>query len=139
MATEAVEGINPMAPHFIPGYVPGADGSDPLMFWTGVGLLVVILLLGIGYLTLHSLPEHMATETNRAQFQLVSILAILALFTHNNLYWVAALVLAVVQIPDFVTPTKSMARSLARISRKMPDGRAQPVRPASKPDEEAEA
>ena len=128
MATEAAEGVHELAPHHLPIYVPGADGSDPMMFWTGVGLLVIILLLGIGYLTLHSLPEHMATETNRAQFQLVSILAILALFTHNNLYWVAALVLAVVQIPDFVTPMKSMARSLSRISRKMPNDGAPPPR-----------
>lgn len=136
MATEAAEGVHPMAPHYLPVYVPGADGSDPMMFWTGVGLLAIILLLGIGYLTLHSLPEHMATETNRAQFQLVSILAILALFTHNNLYWVAALVLAVVQIPDLVTPVKSMARSLARISRRMPQPAAEPPR---RPDAEAGA
>ena len=120
MATPA-EGVHELAPHHIPVYVPGVDGSDPMMFWTGVFLLVVILLLGIGYLTLHALPEHMASETNRAQFQLVSILAILALFTHNNLFWVAALLLAVVQIPDLVSPVKSMARSLARISRRIPE------------------
>ena len=131
MASKDAEVVHELAPHYLPVYVPGADGSDPIMFWTGIGLLVIILLLGIGYLTLHALPEHMATETNRAQFQLVSILAILALFTHNNLYWVAALVLAVVQIPDFVTPLKSIARSLIRISRKMPDENHPPKRKAS--------
>jgi hypothetical protein len=122
MATQDVEGVHSLAPHHLPIFVPGADGSDPVLTGTAVFLVLLVLLIGIGYLTLHSLPEHLASETNRAQFQLVSILAVLALFTHNNLYWVAALTLAVVQIPDFVTPLKSIARSMSRMSRKMSDG-----------------
>ena len=40
------------------------------------------------------------------------VLAILALFTHNNLFWVAALVLALVKFPDFTSPLNSIAQSL---------------------------
>lgn len=36
--------------------------------------------------------------------------------THNNIFWVAALVLAVVELPDFLTPLKSIAKSLATIA-----------------------
>lgn len=121
MATEAIEGAHPLAPHFLPPYIPQPDGSDWMLTSVAALLFMLIVLIGVGYLKLHALPEHMANETNRAQFQLVSILAILALFTHNNLWWVAALLLAVVQIPDFAGPLHSISRSLNRIADKMAD------------------
>ena len=39
-------------------------------------------------------------------------MAVLALFTRNHLFWVAALVLALVRIPDFISPINSIASSL---------------------------
>ena len=83
---------------------------------TGMAVVLVIAVLGVGtlYFRLHSLPEHMAHGTGPSQLQIVSILALLALFTHNNLFWVLALLLAAVKIPDFLTPLNSIARSLER-------------------------
>lgn len=110
--------IHPLAPHHLPGYFANADGSDSLFTLMVFFVVILILLLGVGYFTLHSLPEKMAHKSNAAQLQLISILCILALFTHNNLFWVAALLLAALRPPDFLTPLRSMASSLAHLSEK---------------------
>ncbi len=36
-------------------------------------------------------PEHIAHQTNKIQIQLVAVLGLIALFTHNQLFWIAAL------------------------------------------------
>jgi hypothetical protein len=110
------DGINPAAPHHIPFYITGPDGSDPLFTTVVVFLLVMFLAAGVIYFKLHSLPEHMGAKQNSAQLQLISILAVLALFTHNNLFWVLALLIAVIRIPDFLTPLETIARSLQRMA-----------------------
>ncbi|ABV93727.1 hypothetical protein Dshi_1988 [Dinoroseobacter shibae DFL 12 = DSM 16493] len=108
--------IHPMAPAHLPPYVAGADGSDFLMSFMVVFLIAVILGLGVAYFTLHALPEKMAHRSNAVQLQLISVLAMLALFTHNNLFWVAALVLAAFRPPDFITPLNSIAQSLRNLA-----------------------
>ena len=105
-----------MKTEHIPGYLAGAD-SDPLMMVMAVILVVIILIAGVFYFKLHAVPEHIAHGKNHTQIQLITILTILALFTHNNIFWVAALVLAVVELPDFLTPLKSIAKSLATIAK----------------------
>ncbi|MDW3181075.1 MULTISPECIES: hypothetical protein [unclassified Roseobacter] len=106
---------HPLAPHHLPPYFAGADGSDSLFTVMVIFVLVLILLLGIAYFTLHALPERMAHKGNSAQLQLISILAMLALFTHNNLFWIIALVLAAFRPPDLVSPLNSMAQSLQNL------------------------
>jgi hypothetical protein len=49
--------------------------------------------------------------------QLVAVLCLLALFTHNHVYWIAALLLAMVHLPDFTTPINSIAQSLQTMVR----------------------
>ena len=104
--------LHEMAPQHLPSFLSGPDGSDPL--FTGIVVVMLVAFVGIGtlYLRLHALPEQMAHGANRSQFQLVAILGLLALFTHQNLFWVAALLLAVVVPPDYETPLKSIAASL---------------------------
>lgn len=109
--------IHPMAPAHLPRYIAAADGSDFLMSFMVVFLISIILGLGVAYFTLHALPEKMAHRSNSVQLQLISVLAMLALFTHNNLFWVAALVLAAFRPPDLLTPLNSMAQSLRNLSR----------------------
>ncbi len=41
---------------------------------------------------------------NRVQYDLVAVLALLSLFTHIHAFWVAALILALIKIPDFTFP-----------------------------------
>lgn len=112
-------GAHPLAPHHIPGYITRADGGDPLFTGVAVGLVICMVLIGVAYFKLHSLPEHLGDKYNSTQLQLISVLTVLALFTHNNAFWVLALLIAVVRLPDFITPLKSMADSLDKISEDM--------------------
>ena len=68
------------------------------------------------YFWLHSIPERISHGSSKIQFQLVAVLSLLALFTHNNAFWVGALLLALVPIPDFWTPLATMAESLAKMA-----------------------
>lgn len=96
-----------------------APGETDVLF-TIIAWLVVFAVFGLGalYLSLHALPERMAHHANHTQIQLISILTLLALFTHNNLFWLAALVIAVVQVPDFYSPIQSIAQSVRAMARK---------------------
>ncbi|WP_353473099.1 hypothetical protein [Salipiger sp. H15] len=78
----------------------------------------IVLIIGIGvlYLTLHSIPERMAHKSSHPQLQIVGILALIALFTHNNIFWVAAVLVAGFQFPDVISPLQSIARSLAKLT-----------------------
>lgn len=106
------EGTNPALTSHLPFFIPGPDGSDVLMTVTIAILLLLVLIAGNLYLRLHALPERMAHRANLVQFEVVAILALLALFTHNNIFWVAALLLALVRLPDFSTPLNAIAGSL---------------------------
>ena len=110
------EGIHPAAPHHLPIYIPRPDGSDPLFTVVVVAIVIICLLAGVVYFKLHSLPEHMGEKANSTQLQLISVLALLALFTHNNAFWVLALLLAAVRLPDYLTPLQAIAKSLGKIA-----------------------
>lgn len=110
------EHAHELAPHHLPPFLPSADGSDWLMTVMLVALIIGAILAGVFYLHLHSIPERLAHKHGRMQFELVAVLGLLALFTHNNIFWVAALILAFIQLPDFWTPLESMAHSLSRMA-----------------------
>jgi hypothetical protein len=108
--------MNPVAPHHLPSFITSPGQSDWLMNVMTVFLLVTVLSMGLIYLRLHALPEHMAHRTNKVQMQFVAVLCLLALLTHNNFLWLAGLLLALVELPNFSTPMNSMAASLERLS-----------------------
>lgn len=117
--------LNPAAPHYLPSFVSLPGQSDWLMTVMAVFLVVVIVSVGLMYLKLHALPEQMAHRTNKVQFQFVAVLALLALLTHNSVFWIAALLLALVELPNFSTPMNSIALSLEKLSGR--DGSASPA------------
>ena len=108
--------IHPLAPHSLPPFVGAADGSDPL--FSAIIFIVMLAVLGIGvfYLKLHAIPEQLAHKHGNTQSQLIMVLALLALFTHNNIFWVAALILALLKLPDFLTPINSISDSLKKLT-----------------------
>ena len=108
--------MNPAAPHHLPAFVTLPGQSDWLMTVMAIFLLVAVVSVGLVYLRLHALPEHMAHRTNKVQLQFVAVLALLALFTHNNLLWLAALLLAMIELPNYSTPMNSIALSLEKLS-----------------------
>ena len=108
--------INPVAPHHLPPFITAPGDTDVLFVVIVITLLVAILLIGNFYFKLHALPEHMAHRSQSTQFQVVGILALLALFTHNNLFWVAALLIAAFEVPDFTTPLNAISAAINELS-----------------------
>jgi hypothetical protein len=104
--------LHPLAPHHLPVFVTGPGESDVLLNAMIVLLIAAVLMVGNLYLKLHSLPERMAHRANRVQLEIVAVLCLLALFTHQHLFWIAALLLAMIQFPDFSTPLNRIADSL---------------------------
>ncbi|HEV7323084.1 MAG TPA: hypothetical protein VGO04_31150 [Ensifer sp.] len=113
------EAIHPAAIHHLPGFITAPGQSDWLLTAVAIFLIVAIFALGTLYLRLHSLPEVMAHKTNKIQLELVAVLALLSLLTHNNLLWGAALLLALIDLPDFSSPLSSIAGSLEKIAGKV--------------------
>ena len=70
----------------------------------GIFLIVAVLVVGNFYLHLHTLPERMAHKSQKLQFEIVAVLGLLALFTHVHIFWIAGLLLALIDLPDFSTP-----------------------------------
>jgi hypothetical protein len=99
---------------------------------------VVGAILGVGliFLRLHTLPERMAHKAHKLQFEIVAVLGLLALFTHVHLFWVAGLLLALIEIPDFWNPLRRMAGSLEKIAGLAPgEGAEQAVEePVTEPE-----
>jgi hypothetical protein len=115
------ETLHPAAPHHLPGFITAPGDTDILMVVVGIILLVAILFVGNIYLQIHSLPERMAHKSQKLQFEIVAVLCLLALFTHNHLFWVIALLLAMVDLPDFSTPLRSIAGSVQKMAGIPPD------------------
>jgi hypothetical protein len=105
-----------MAPETLPVFVPAADGSDWFLTFTAFILLLILIGAGTLFLRLHTLPERMAHRSQKLQFEIVAVLGLLALFTHQHIFWVAGLLLALVDLPDISSPMKRMADSLDRLA-----------------------
>jgi hypothetical protein len=112
--------LNPAATDHLPFFIAAPGQTDGLFNAMVVFLILVVFAVGLFYLRLHALPEHLAHGTSKVQLQLVGVLALLALFTHNHIFWIAALLLALVQFPDFSSPLASMAQSLEKLADRAP-------------------
>jgi hypothetical protein len=113
--------LHPLAPHHLPGFITAPGDTDVWMVVMGVFLIVAVLSIGNLYLKLHSLPERMAHKSQKLQFEIVAVLGLLALFTHIHLFWIGALLLAMIDLPDFSTPLRSIAGSVEKIAGTSPD------------------
>ena len=108
--------LHPAAPHHLPAFITAPGETDIAMVAMGVLLIAAVLFIGNIFFKLHSLPERMAHKSQKLQFEIVAVLCLLALFTHIHLFWVAALILALIEIPDFSTPLRSIAGSVEKIA-----------------------
>jgi hypothetical protein len=132
--------LNPMAPHHLPFYLAPGNGTDTLMVVMGIFLIGTILWVGTLYWRLHSLPERMAHKSQKLQFEIVAVLGLISLFTHLHVFWVAGLLLALIDIPDFGTPLRSIADSVEKIADSTPGQDDGPIEtgpapaPADAPD-----
>jgi hypothetical protein len=121
------ESLHPATPHDLPSFITAPGDTDVLMIVVGIILIGSIVAVGNLYLHLHTLPERMAHKSQKLQFEIVAVLGLLALFTHNHLFWVIGLFLAMVDLPDFGTPLRRIAGSVEKMAGVPPDDGATEV------------
>jgi len=107
---------HPLAIEHLPSFITAPGQTDVLFNFTVVFMITMLFLAGVLYMRLHALPEHMAHRTQKTQLEIVAVMALIALFTHSTIMWVAALLLAMVDLPDFLSPMRSMAISLRKMA-----------------------
>jgi hypothetical protein len=110
--------VHPAAPHHLPAFIAAPGETDAFLVGMAVFLGIAVLIFGTLFLRLHTLPERMAHKGHKLQFEIVAVLGLLALFTHIHLFWVAGLLLALIDIPDFSGSFTRMAGSLEKIADK---------------------
>ena len=121
--------LNPVASHNLPSFITAPGETDVLMVVTAVILAISVLMFGILFLRLHSLPERMAHGAGKLQFEIVAVLGLIALLTHIHAFWVAALLLALIDFPDFPGWLGRIAGAVERIAGLKGTGDAAPVVP----------
>ena len=130
--------LNSAAPHHLPAFITAPGETDVLMVVMAAVLVVAVLAVGLLFLRLHTLPERIAHKSHKLQFEIVAVLGLLALFTHMHVFWVAGLLLALIDIPDFGNPLRRIAGSLGTIAGLRPGEGAdlEPTAPESAPPRE---
>src|SRR5436309_12113529 len=107
---------NPIATTHLPFFVTAPGQTDVLFNVTLVFVVACVILTGVIFLTIHSLPERMAHKSKKVLLDLIALLCLLALLTHEHLFWFIAIVLAFIDIPDFLTPVNRIASSVATMA-----------------------
>ena len=115
------ESIHPVASKHLPSFITAPGETDVLMVVMAIVLLVFLLTIGVLYFRLHALPERFAHK--KVQFEIVCVLALLAMFTHMHIFWIAGLLLAMIDFPDFSGLLKGIAGSTEKIADKKPSAR----------------
>lgn len=116
MSDPVAAGVHPLATEHYPVFLTAPGETDVLLVAMAIFVVAAVVGIGVFYFKLHSLPEQMAHRGQKVQFEIVAVLGLLSLFTHNHLFWIAGLLLAFVPLPDFSTPLTSMAQSLGKMA-----------------------
>ena len=90
---------HPSAVHHQPLFITSPEETDVLLVVMALVLVAVVLAFGVFFFWLHNLPERLAHNLTKVQFDIVAALALLSLLTHIHLFWVLALLIALVNIP----------------------------------------
>jgi len=118
---------HPAASEHLPFFVTAPGQTDVLMVIMAITLAVAVVGFGIFFLRLHTLPERVAHKGHKIQFEIVAILGLIALFTHMHIFWVAGLLLAFIDIPDFGGFLGRIAGSVERMAGVKPGAGADDV------------
>ncbi|WP_271896259.1 hypothetical protein [Candidatus Phyllobacterium onerii] len=110
------DAIHPAAIEHLPVFITAPGQTDWLFNVVVIFLLAMVLIVGNFYFRLHALPEQMAHRGKKVQMEIVAVLALISLFTHNHIFWIAGLLLALIDFPDFSSPMVSIAQSLEKLS-----------------------
>ena len=92
--------LHPAASHHLPSFITAPGETDTLMVVMGLILIMAVLMFGILFFRLHTLPERIAHRGHKLQFEIVAVLGLISLFTHMHIFWIAGLLLALIDLPD---------------------------------------
>ena len=135
--------LHPAASHSLPFFITAPGETDWLMVVMSAILALSVLMFGILFFRLHSLPERLAHKSKKLQFEIVAVLGLISLFTHMHIFWIAGLLLALIDLPDFGTPLSRIATSAEKIAGiepsedtlQKPPGAVAPTRPVGEKGE----
>jgi multisubunit Na+/H+ antiporter MnhF subunit len=111
---------HPVASDQLPAFITAPGETDVAMVVMGLFLVLAVVMFGVLFLRLHSLPDQIAHKSHKLQAEIVGVLCLIALFTHMHIFWVAALLLAMIDLPDFGTSLGRIADSTETLAGKKP-------------------
>jgi hypothetical protein len=126
---------HPTASEHLPFFITAPGQTDVLMVIMAITLALAVVGFGILFLRLHTLPERVAHRGHKIQFEIVAILGLIALFTHMHIFWVAGLLLAFIDIPDFGGFLGRIAGSVERMAGVKPGAGGEGVPDLDRPAE----
>jgi hypothetical protein len=100
----------------LPWFIAEPGQTDTLMVFAGLFLVFFTVIIGVLMFRLLYLPVTMVSKVKKAQYEVVATLCLLSIFTLGNFLWVAALLVAMIDIPDFLSPVKRIAEAVRRIA-----------------------
>jgi hypothetical protein len=107
---------HPAASGHLPAFITAPGETDVMMIAMVIILVLAVVAFGVLFLRLHTLPERIAHRGHKLQFEIVAVLGLIALFTHMHIFWVAGLLLALIDLPDFGTPLNRIAGSTEKMA-----------------------
>jgi hypothetical protein len=108
--------LHPAAPRHLPWFITSPGEIDVLTVLMAFFLILSTFAVGVLLLRLHHLPEHIAHKAQKVQYNIVAVLGLIAMFTHMNVFWIAALLLALIDIPDFSGQLNRISGALQRMA-----------------------
>ena len=94
--------LSPEALERLPFWVTAPGDTDGFLIVVGLFLVAVLLGFGALYFTIQAIPDKMAAGAHKVQMQLVGILGLISLFTMNNAFWIAAILVAAVPLHEIL-------------------------------------
>ncbi|MBE1284701.1 MAG: hypothetical protein GJ676_15425 [Rhodobacteraceae bacterium] len=96
----------------LPFWVTPPGETDGFMMVVGFVLVATLLGFGALYFTIQAIPDRMAAGAHKVQMQLVSVLGLISLFTLNNAFWIAAILIAAVPLHEVFPSLKPVEHTL---------------------------
>lgn len=106
--------MNSLAPDALRWFITEPGATDVLYVITTMMVILIVVLLGVFFFWLHSLPERIGHH--KLQFEIVCVLGLISMFTHMNIFWILGILLAMIDLPDFIGPQRRIARAAERIA-----------------------
>ena len=98
------DSTHPASSGHLPSFITAPGETDMLMVAMAIILVLFVFGIGILYFRLHALPERFAHK--KVQFEIVCVLALIAMFTHMHIFWIAGLLLAIIDSPTTAPHSK---------------------------------